>query len=110
GHHVFGFMNFLSHFYFDRHSNDPHRITGIVLPDLVRNSSKDWKIRPEKNHQIYKLASHRSILGGWQKHIEVDRYFHNSEFFKYHSGELRQALSPILEKSAVRPFFLAHIT
>jgi hypothetical protein len=41
-------MNFLSHFYFDRHSEDPHLVLGAVLPDLVKNARKDWNLHPER--------------------------------------------------------------
>ena len=102
-------MNFLSHFYFDRHSNDSLRITGTVLPDLVRNTAKEWNLRPEKSHELFKSAAHRSLLGGWQKHLEVDRYFHNSLFFREHSRQLRLAIGPALQHTQVRPFFVAHI-
>ena len=34
-------MNFLSHFYFDRNTTDPHQVIGMVLPDLLKNANKE---------------------------------------------------------------------
>lgn len=103
-------MNFLSHFYFDRNSEDSHLILGSVLPDLIRNARNDWKIRPEKNAQSYIIPSHEnSILEGWRRHLEVDRHFHNSDFFNAHTALIKKAIVPALKNSVVRPSFFAHI-
>jgi hypothetical protein len=101
-------MNFLSHFYFDRNSTDPYFILGTVLPDLLKNADKTYNIHPEK------LADHpdkavNSILQGWKKHLEVDKYFHSSEFFNYHAHQLKLVLAPAIAGSVVKPFFLGHI-
>lgn len=101
-------MNFLSHFYFDRHSANPYHVTGTVLPDLLKNADKHINIHPEK------LAAHpdkdvNAILQGWKKHLEVDNYFHTSDFFKHHSHQLKLVLKPAIEGSVVKPFFLGHI-
>ena len=100
-------MNFLSHYYFDRHINNCYHILGTVLPDLLKNADKHIIIHPEKlqhpNPQV------NSIIIGWQKHLEVDRYFHSSDFFAKHSHELKKALRPAITGSPVKPFFLGHI-
>ena len=103
-------MNFLSHFYFDRHTIDTLQVVGIVLPDLVKNAKKDWNIHPEKNEHKFSADSGLSqILKGWNRHLEVDKYFHSSEFFKEHTSEIRTAVAPFLENSPARAFFVAHI-
>jgi hypothetical protein len=103
-------MNFLSHFYFDRHTGDPDLAIGIVLPDLVKNARKEWCLRPEKQPQLFAENEHlASIFKGWLRHLEVDKHFHSSEFFRTHTGELRRLLAPALEKSPARPSFVAHI-
>lgn len=103
-------MNFLSHFYFDRETMDPHLVLGSVLPDLVKNARKEWIIHPEKNeHQFTSNAALSSILKGWNRHLEVDRQFHSSGFFKTHTEEIRTAIAPILINSPARAFFVAHI-
>lgn len=104
-------MNFLSHFYFDRHSEDPHLILGTVLPDLIRNARNEWKLHPEKNAELFSIPSYEnSMLRGWMRHLEVDRYFHNSDFFNYHTAQIKKAIVPALKNSVVRPSFLAHIS
>ena len=104
-------MNFLSHFYFERNTANPELVLGCVLPDLVKNANKSWNIHPEKKTHLFDHSEKlRSILTGWQRHLEVDRYFHNSDFFIKHTQAIREKAAPILEGSEVRPFFLAHIS
>ena len=102
-------MNFLSHFYFDRHNIDPHIVLGTVLPDLVKNAKKEWNLHPEKKEALFTGAVEKSILTGWKRHLTVDRHFHNSAFFITHTKVIRTAIAPILVHSQVRPSFLAHI-
>ncbi len=100
-------MNFLSHYYFDKDINNPYHILGIVLPDLLKNADKNIIIHPEKlNHPNSEI---NSIITGWKKHLEVDRYFHSSSFFTSHSHQLKNILAPSIAGSPVKPFFLGHI-
>jgi len=100
-------MNFLSHYYFDRNVTDCYHILGIVLPDLLKNADKTIVLHPEKLHHQYQSVN--TIIKGWNKHLEVDRYFHSSEFFVTHSHQLKKVLAPVIEGSPVKPFFLGHI-
>lgn len=102
-------MNFLSHFYFDRHTVDPNIVLGTVLPDLVKNARKDWNFHPHKKEALFTGSFERSILTGWKRHLAVDRHFHNSGFFIKHTNAIRTAIAPVLINSQVRPSFLAHI-
>ena len=103
-------MNFLSHFYFDRYSPDPDLVLGTVLPDLLRNANKSWKLHPEKRRVLLSYDNGLlSILEGWNRHIQVDRHFHNSDFFLEHTRAIRTYIAPFLENSPVRPSFLSHI-
>jgi len=102
-------MNFLSHFYFDRDNRDPERVIGIVLPDLVKNAKKEWSLRPEKQEAFYDDDTLSNIFWGWKRHIEVDNYFHSSDFFCQHTQNIKNLISPILDSSPVRPSFVAHI-
>ena len=100
-------MNFLSHFYFDRDTDNCYLILGTVLPDLLKNADKNIILHPEKlNHTNPDV---NSIVRGWNKHLEVDRYFHSSAFFSTHSHLLKKLLLPAIEGSPVKPFFLGHI-
>lgn len=102
-------MNFLSHFYFDRHTSDPNLVLGTVLPDLVKNARKDWNLHPEKKESLFIDVHEKAILKGWKRHLAVDRHFHNSGFFIKHTNAIRTATAPVLVHSPVRPSFLAHI-
>jgi hypothetical protein len=81
------------------------------LPDLTANAQKDWKLYPQKNPELFKNDINlKAILGGWNRHLAVDKYFHNSIFFTTHSQQLSAKLRPILRNSPVKAYFLAHIS
>jgi hypothetical protein len=100
-------MNFLSHFYFDRQTDNCYHVLGTVLPDLLKNADKTIVIHPEK--LVHPNKSINYIIKGWNKHLEVDRYFHSSDFFLTHSHQLKKLLIPAIADSPVKPFFLGHI-
>jgi hypothetical protein len=100
-------MNFLSHFYFDRHTTNCYQILGTVLPDLLKNADKKIVLHPEKLQ--HPNESVNCIITGWNRHLDVDRYFHSSDFFHTHSHNLKNQLRPVIEGSPVKPFFLGHI-
>lgn len=103
-------MNFLSHFYFTQHQNDPYFSIGSILPDLLRNYDGSWKIKPEK--EVEKFARNpyfASLLKGWILHIHVDKIFHSSSSFLRETSILRKKLVPIFTRLPIRPFFLAHV-
>ncbi|MBC7915546.1 MAG: hypothetical protein H7Y07_15655 [Pyrinomonadaceae bacterium] len=102
-------MNFLSHFYFDRFNKNPHQVIGMVLPDLLKNARKDWSLRPEKHIAEYQDTALLDIYTGWNRHIEVDKHFHCSDFFFQHTRQIREEVTPCLANSPARPFFVAHI-
>lgn len=104
-------MNFLSHYYFDRQLTDPNMVLGMVLPDLVKNANKLWTAHPEKAPEKFQNDPQLwAILGGWRRHLAVDKYFHSSVFFMEHTQRIRALIAPLLERSPVRPSFLAHIS
>ena len=100
-------MNFLSHFYFDRDTTNCYHTLGTVLPDLLKNADKNIIIHPEK--LAHPDPPINDIITGWRKHLEVDKYFHSSDFFITRSSELRKLLTPAVQGSPVKPFFLGHI-
>jgi len=100
-------MNFLSHYYFDRETTNCYHTLGTVLPDLLKNADKTIILHPEKLRHTDRRIN--DIINGWKKHLEVDRYFHSSAFFINHSGKLRKLLTPAIQGSPVKPFFLGHI-
>jgi hypothetical protein len=100
-------MNFLSHYYFDLDTTSCYFVLGTVLPDLLKNADKNLVLHPEK--LVHSNEAVNQIIQGWNKHLEVDRYFHSSEFFLHHSHQLKLELRPVIEGSPVKPFFLGHI-
>ncbi|MGI4727608.1 MAG: ACP phosphodiesterase [Janthinobacterium lividum] len=101
-------MNFLSHFYFDRNCNDAYHVLGSVMPDLLRNADKEAQLKIERlPAQTDPVIN--SIISGWKKHLEIDRHFHSSDFFKTHAHQLKLLFVPALAGSEVKPFFLGHI-
>ncbi len=100
-------MNFLSHYYFDRDTTNCYHTLGTVLPDLLKNADKTILIHPEKLQHSDPAIS--DLIAGWKKHLLVDRYFHSSNFFITRSSELRKLLTPAVDGSPVKPFFLGHI-
>ena len=100
-------MNFLSHYYFDRTTNNCYHVLGTVLPDLLKNADKSIILHPEKLTQGDEKI--RSLISGWKKHLDVDRLFHSSDFFLNHSHLLKKVLQPSIAGSPVKPFFLGHI-
>jgi len=102
-------MNFLSHFYFDRNTPDANIVLGTILPDLLKNANKSWNAHPEKQIELFDKSGLDKLLKGWKRHLQVDRFFHSSDFFNSKTQELKQLLIPILTDSPVRPSFLAHI-
>jgi acyl carrier protein phosphodiesterase len=103
-------MNFLSHYYFDRANIDANVVMGIVLPDLIKNAAKEANLYPQKNEFLFKgNPDEENLLIGWKRHLVVDLFFHSSNFFLEKTTELKQLIKPIVENTAVRPSFLAHI-
>jgi hypothetical protein len=100
-------MNFLSHYYFDRHTSNCYQVLGTIMPDLLKNADKKLVLHPQKHS--YTAGPTHHIYNGWQRHLLVDKHFHNSVFFNHHSHQLKLALRPAIEGSPVKPFFLGHI-
>ncbi|GAA4197249.1 hypothetical protein GCM10022289_04220 [Pedobacter jeongneungensis] len=103
-------MNFLSHYYFDRASENANVVMGTVLPDLIKNASKEANLYPQKNEFLFKgNPDEENLLAGWKRHLAVDLFFHSSNFFLEKTTELKHLIKPIVENTPVRPSFLAHI-
>lgn len=103
-------MNFLSHYYFERHSHDPELVMGSVLPDLLKMAAKANLIHPMKHAD--ELTIHpkvKSLYNGWERHIVTDKLFHNSAFFYDKTHELKLLLTPVITDTPIRPSFLSHI-
>ncbi len=103
-------MNFLSHYYFDKLTQDANVVMGTVLPDLIKNASKEANLYPQKNEFLFKgNPDEENLLKGWKRHLAVDLHFHSSLFFLEKTAVLKELIKPIVVDTLVRPSFLAHI-
>lgn len=103
-------MNFLSHFYFERQTDNDYIVLGMVLPDLIKNANKDWNLNPQKDGYLFNdVPDYAAVLTGWKRHLELDQRFHNSAFFTEQTAILKKLIMPALQTGPVKPFFLAHI-
>ncbi len=101
-------MNFLSHYYFEQEYN-AYRILGQALPDLVKNHDKSWSLHPDKYPEKFNSTDLYDIYQGWQRHLLVDKVFHQSDFFIEKTHEIKTAIGNLFDNSPVRAYFLAHI-
>jgi len=85
-------------------------VMGIVLPDLIKNASKEANLYPQKNEFLFLgNQDEEALLKGWKRHLAVDLHFHSSTFFLEKTTELKHLIKPIVQNTLVRPSFLAHI-
>lgn len=103
-------MNFLSHYYFERYASDSHQVLGGLLPDLLKNVDKSYNFQIHKYEDQLEFHPHAiAITRGWKHHLEVDRIFHNSDFFYEHTHQIRKQIEYIVQDLPIRASFLAHI-
>lgn len=104
-------MNYLSHFYFDTISEDSYYVMGIALPDLSKMANRTWNLHPHKH--VEKFEDNpilKSIHSGWERHVQVDGLFHNSNYFKENADFIRDKIKKIHNiHPKIRPFVLGHI-
>ncbi len=104
-------MNYLSHYYFDQKNPDPYYILGIALPDLTKNHHRRWNMHPHKYLAEYENKPiFQSIYKGWERHLVVDHFFHESPFFREKSNMITERMRTIpFENNKVKPFMIGHI-
>jgi hypothetical protein len=99
-------MNFLAHYYFDHKGNNPYFNLGLLLPDLIRNSSTVIHHLPygfkTENQNVQWLAD------GFQKHLTTDKIFHHCADFVSFNKQITQMLRNSGSRFH-RDWFLAHI-
>lgn len=102
-------MHFLSHYYVDRHTADPYRIVGALLPDISPGFTRTYNAVIRKND--WTLDHEPALIhAGVLRHYDVDRQFHGSPVF---SDAVTYALSALidsgLDRDRYRLSFIAHI-
>lgn len=102
-------MHFLSHYYVDRHSADPYRVVGALLPDISPGFTRTYNAVIRKNDWALKHESaliHQGVL----RHYEVDMQFHGSPVFEEAVAlALKVLLASGLDRDRYRLSFIAHI-
>lgn len=103
-------VNFLSHYYFDRYAVFPEQVLGGLLPDLLKNADKEYSFQLKKFEDLLPQdPKTKAISEGWNRHVEVDKLFHSSDYFYEHTHKLRKHIEHIVEDLPIRASFLAHI-
>jgi hypothetical protein len=75
-------LNYLAHYYCDHPQERPEYVLGLILPDLLRETTSGKKIHlhpdklPEDGGEDM-----RALNQGILRHLEVDLFFHNSAWF-----------------------------
>jgi len=80
-------MNFLSHYYLHRSRNDNYLNIGLTLPDVLGLHNKHVRLS-ERFVSGVEINDDKteSLMNGVKLHINLDKYFHKSEFFKEKVG------------------------
>ena len=106
-------MNFIAHYYMDRHVEDSYFFLGVNTPDLVSIHNRRIKLKEHsmpllmENHAS---AAEVNFYNGALRHLEVDRVFHTSPFFAKETEILSQLFKERFAEGTIhRSYFLAHI-
>ncbi len=103
-------MNYLSHFYYDRHENRPDFIVGSVYPDLVSGYSRKLKAPALDLEDTSLLPQLRNLQEGINRHHFIDKKFHASDFFEDRTTQIKKQLLALeLEGVERYYYFYAHI-
>lgn len=106
-------MNFLSHYFHELPCDDPYFICGVILPDILSNFSKriGHKIRVSPN-KILTVDNNEimSIGKGVQQHYFVDRFFHESDYFKINTAIIDEKIHELnFDAIERRQFAFSHV-
>lgn len=103
-------MNFLSHYYLDRHITNHNFVVGVCTPDLLSIFDREVRIKSKKMHHHQGTSEFDFFQTGVERHFEADKIFHSSPFFqeecKYISAELQELFGT---NGIKRSFFVSHI-
>jgi len=103
-------MNFLSHYYLDREISDDYFTVGLITPDLISFSNRKMRIT-RKTIEKYDFNQNKldflSFSAGMIFHINIDKWFHMSHFFKQNMKSLMSDFR--LQTNESLPEFYAHV-
>ncbi len=98
-------MNYLSHYFIDFKQDNYYFNSALFLPDFARGYAKGfYKIKT--NLLVQETQLHQGCLA----HIQADKIFHPSQFFKKYSDIINYELQQFEPLAHInRKWFLAHI-
>jgi hypothetical protein len=106
-------MNFIAHFYMDRHVADSLFFVGVSTPDWVSIFNRSIRVKENRLPLIMEneaTPAEMSFYNGAMRHLEVDRVFHTSAFFAQETRIISDLFKQYLPQGAVpRSFFVAHV-
>lgn len=106
-------MNFIAHFYVDKHVDDGLFFVGVSTPDWVSIFDRNVRVKANLLPLIMEneaTPAELSFYNGVMRHLEIDRDFHSSEFFAFETQEIMRLIDRHLGKERVpRSFFVAHV-
>ncbi|MEO0468339.1 MAG: hypothetical protein AAF206_01865 [Bacteroidota bacterium] len=106
-------MNFVSHYFLDRETEDAAYLLGVISPDLVSIFDRSVRLKENSLPLIMENESRPeeiSFYNGLLRHFEVDALFHSSDFFTSETGRIGEMIRDVFEPQQVRrSFFVAHV-
>jgi len=103
-------VNYLSHYYIDRHNPDPEFVLGLMMPDLIRGFDPEKKLKYVNIKKVEVSKDFMDVHSGVMKHHLVDAYFHNSDYFKNNCKLIEKVIKRYPIAAANRyQHFLSHI-
>ena len=102
-------LNYFAHYYFDHLPGEAHHNLGLLTPDFVRNFLPGRRLQPDK----YRGSGHpetEALHQGTLKHVQRDKQFHQSVFFKEVTPDIGALIKPVfVEHQLPRAWFAAHL-
>ena len=89
---------------------DPYRLAGTAVPDWIRVSDRRSRVQTARLRADATDPREAALASGIQRHVDDDRWFHQTAAFQDLSDELTKriaALEP--ENRQMRAFFLGHV-
>lgn len=103
-------MNFLSHYYLDRHITNDYFVVGVCTPDLLSIFDREVRIKSKKMHHMSGTTEFDFFQTGVERHFEADKIFHSSPFFTEECKHISVELQEMFGKNEIkRSFFVSHI-
>ncbi len=105
-------MNFLAHYYFHNDINDNYFTVGLTMPDLLSFHSRKIRLTKKTLQKIIAKEKNKNIkshIAGMIVHLDLDSWFHSSNFFKKNLSFLQKKYVDFNKKKEQLPHFYSHI-